>query len=345
MIRILYVEDDTTLCQLFEVVMAPRGYAVDVATTGAEGLSKHKSNPYDIVALDYQLPDMTGLDIAKEILETDPNLPVLMITGRGNEGIAAEALRLGVSNYIVKDSQESYVDLLPSVILHLERRLEIESIMRKSAEALKESQEQSKQQFLTQLDTAERYEHQARELASLAEELTVANERLTAFANHDELTGLPNSRLCKDRLKVAIATARRSDAEVAFIHVDFDNFKTINTKVGRPGGDAILREIASRLQKCVRDMDTASRLRSDRFGLVVAGIDDRDTVVTVAKRLQASLAAPYEFDGETVPVGTQIGMAIYPEHGSTAEELLSHAELSVHNAEIYGSDADGADAA
>ena len=67
--------------------------------------------------------------------------------------------------------------------------------------------------------------------------------------------------------------------------------------------------------------------------------------MTVAKRLQASLAAPYEFDGDTVPVGTQIGMATYPEHGSTVEKLLSHAELNVHNVEIYGSDADGADAA
>ena len=67
-----------------------------------------------------------------------------MITGRGNEGIAAEALCLGDSNCIVKDSQGSHVNLLPSVILHLKRRLEIEPIMRKSTEALKESQEQSK---------------------------------------------------------------------------------------------------------------------------------------------------------------------------------------------------------
>ncbi|MEC8369560.1 MAG: hypothetical protein VXZ99_01955 [Pseudomonadota bacterium] len=154
-------------------------------------------------------------------METSPNLPALMITGRGNEGIAAKALCLGVSNYIVKDSQQSNINFLWSVILHLEHRLEIEPTMRKSAGALKESQEQSKQQFLTLLDTAERYEHQARELASLAEELPMANERLTAFANHDELTGLPNSWLCKDCLKVAIATARHSDAEVAFLCVDF----------------------------------------------------------------------------------------------------------------------------
>ena len=82
------------------------------------------------------------------------------------------------------------------MILHLERSLEIEPTMRKSAGALEESQEQSKQQFLTLLDTAERYEDQARELASFAEELPVANERLTAFANPDELTGLPNLWLC-----------------------------------------------------------------------------------------------------------------------------------------------------
>ena len=67
-----------------------------------------------------------------------------MITGRDNEGIAAEVRCLGVSNYIVKDSQGSYVNLLPSVILHLKRRLEIEPIMRKSTEALRKSQEQSK---------------------------------------------------------------------------------------------------------------------------------------------------------------------------------------------------------
>ena len=66
MIRILYVEDDTTLCQLFEVVMALCGYTMEFATTGADGLSKYTSNPNDIVALDHQLPDVTGLEIAPD---------------------------------------------------------------------------------------------------------------------------------------------------------------------------------------------------------------------------------------------------------------------------------------
>ncbi len=194
--RIPYVEDEAPLCEFFEAVMVPRGYHVDSAHTGREGLRMHAANAYDILALDYQLPDMTGLEIAREVLEATPECPVIMITGRGNESIAAEAHRLGVSNYILKDSGDAYLELLPSVVLHLERRAQMEAILRKSAETLREAQEESKQQFLTQLDTAERYELQAREFVSLAEELTVANERLANFANKDELSGLANSRLC-----------------------------------------------------------------------------------------------------------------------------------------------------
>lgn len=333
--RILYVEDEATLCELFEAVMVPRGYHVDSAHTGHAGLRMHAENEYDIVALDYQLPDMTGLDIAREVLDAAPDRPVIMITGRGNERIAAEALQLGVSNYILKDSQDAYMELLPSVVLHLERRVQMEAILRKSAETLQVAQEESKQQFLTQLDTAERYELQARELASLAEELTLANERLANFANSDELTGLANGRLCQDRLRVAIATARRNDAEVAAIHVDLDNFKMVNSIVGRSGGDAILKEVGDRLMVCVRDMDTAARLRADRFLLVVSNFEDRDTVDAVARRVQASLAEPFVVNGTKVPVSARIGVAIYPEHGSTAEDLFNHAELSVYDGAIY----------
>lgn len=334
--KILYVEDEAMLCELFSAVMTPRGYSVDTVQTGVEALQKHADNTYDIVAVDYQLPDMTGLDIAPEILDRNPRMPVIMITGRGNEKVAGEALRLGVSNYIVKDSQDAYLELLPSVVLHLERQMQMESIMRKSEEALRQAQEDSKLQFLTQLDTAERYEMQARELAALAEELTVVNERLAAFANHDELTGLPNARLCKDRLRVAIATARRNDAEVAVIHIDLDNFKLVNSIVDRAGGDAILKDVADRLKGCIRDMDTASRLRSDRFALVISNFDERETVITVARRVQETLKEPFLIGETNVPVSPRVGIAVYPEHGSTGDDLFKHAELSVHDAEIYG---------
>ena len=137
--RILYVEDDSTLCAIFKLVMERHGYAVDIALNGSDGVAMHMAKPYDIVALDYQLPDMTGLDIARDFLSRNKELPIIIVTGRGNETIAAEALKIGVSNYIVKDSERSYLDLLPAVVAHLERRLEVIQVMKSVEESLRES--------------------------------------------------------------------------------------------------------------------------------------------------------------------------------------------------------------
>ena len=333
--RILYVEDDLSLCELFETVLTPLGYTVDCVQTGGEGIERHTERPYDIVALDYQLPDMTGLDIAGIILGENQDLPVIMITGQGNEKVAAEALKLGVSNYIVKGAAAAYLELLPSVVAHLERRAELAAIMRSTTETLLQAEAESKQNFFTQLDAAERYEAQARELADLAAELTAANYNLVNNATKDELTELANFRLCKDRLRVAIATARRSDREVAFLHIDLDGFKTVNSIVGRAGGDAILREVAGRLHPCIRDMDTVARLRGDRFGLVVSNFEDRSTVGIVAERVKESLSLPFKVGETEVPLSFRLGVAVYPEHGSSFDELLDHAETAVYKAELF----------
>ena len=82
----------------------------------------HADNVYDIVAQDYQLPDMTGLEIARKVLKTTPGWPVIMFTGHGNESIATEALRLDVSSYIHKDFRFTYMELFTCVVLHLDQR-------------------------------------------------------------------------------------------------------------------------------------------------------------------------------------------------------------------------------
>jgi predicted signal transduction protein with EAL and GGDEF domain len=75
--------------------------------------------------------------------------------------------------------------------------------------------------------------------------------------------------------------------------------------------------------------------RSDRFALVVSNFDARETVITVVRRVQESLKEPFVVDGKSIPISPRVGIAVYPEHGSTANELFSHSELSVHDAEIY----------
>lgn len=114
--RILYIEDDETLCDLFKVAVEAHGHSVDVAMSGEDGLALHASKPYDLIATDHQLPDITGLDIARKLLAEDSSLPIIMVTGRGREQIAAEALALGVCNYVIKDNEKTYLDLLPNII-------------------------------------------------------------------------------------------------------------------------------------------------------------------------------------------------------------------------------------
>jgi PAS domain S-box-containing protein len=122
--NILYIEDEPALCELFRFAVEAQGYSVDVAATGEDGLALATQTPYDVVAVDYLLPDMTGIDIARNLLALNPNLPLLMITGKGDQRLAVEAMTLGVANYVVKDDEKVYLELIPSIIAHLLERSE-----------------------------------------------------------------------------------------------------------------------------------------------------------------------------------------------------------------------------
>ena len=113
--RILYIEDDVTAATLFKARMERDGYAVDVARTGAEGISLLAQETYDLIALDYQLPEMTGLHILQEIVSLEDHPPAIMITSDDDATVVVEALRLGISDYVMKGSDEGYLHQLPVV--------------------------------------------------------------------------------------------------------------------------------------------------------------------------------------------------------------------------------------
>ena len=104
--RILYIEDSEALCKLFKTVIEQRGFQVDVAYNGKDGMAKFAEKSYGIVAVDYLLPDMTGLDIIRLMLADNPYQLIIMITGEGSEEIAAEALSSGVANYFIKHNKK-----------------------------------------------------------------------------------------------------------------------------------------------------------------------------------------------------------------------------------------------
>jgi diguanylate cyclase (GGDEF)-like protein/PAS domain S-box-containing protein len=115
-IRILYIEDDIVTAARVQMQLDQYGYLVDLARDGIEGLTKLKNHPYDIVAVDYHLPGMNGLQILRNLAESQFAIPSIMVTGAGNERVAVEAMKLGVGDYLVKDTDSHYLELLPAVI-------------------------------------------------------------------------------------------------------------------------------------------------------------------------------------------------------------------------------------
>lgn len=126
-IHILYVEDDVGLARLFQKRLERAGYAVDLVYDGEAGLAQINQVDYDVVALDYKLPGHDGLEIMQKLVNS-PHPPIIMITGTGNELTAVEAMKLGASDYIVKDPDGAYLELMPSTIQQvlLHQQLELE---------------------------------------------------------------------------------------------------------------------------------------------------------------------------------------------------------------------------
>jgi len=120
--RILYIEDDKAIAGLVKAVVEKCDHTVDIAPTGADGLAMQDDLPYDAIAVDYQLPDMTGIDICRQLLLRDPDTPIVMITGMGDQRLANEALGLGVMNYVQKDTEKVFLELLPSIFVQLLRK-------------------------------------------------------------------------------------------------------------------------------------------------------------------------------------------------------------------------------
>src|SRR5437764_8447759 len=114
---------------------------------------------------------------------------------------------------------------------------------------------------------------------------------------HDPLTDLPNRTLFFDRLELALARLRRHRASIAVLFIDLDNFKVVNDSLGHGAGDALLLELAERLRHAIRPSDTIARFGGDEFVVLCEDIDDARDAVTVAERIVAASAAPFEIAG------------------------------------------------
>ncbi|KZC20023.1 MULTISPECIES: sensor domain-containing protein [Rhodanobacter] len=162
--------------------------------------------------------------------------------------------------------------------------------------------------------------------------------RLQYLAQHDQLTSLPNRGLFHDRLRTALARARRDRQQLAVLYLDLDRFKPVNDHRGHDVGDLLLREVAARIRHCVRESDTVGRIGGDEFVVLLNDAGHADHAVAVAAKIGAALRQPFELAGGRLQVSASIGIALYPAHGEDARQLLRRADDAMYDAKRQGGD-------
>lgn len=151
-------------------------------------------------------------------------------------------------------------------------------------------------------------------------------------ATHDELTGLLNRSLFRDRLEQAVTQARRRRRQVGLLFLDLDGFKHSNDRFGHHAGDKLLQQVAQRLVECTRDADTVGRIGGDEFMVLIPEVDGERGATDLARKLERCLARPHLVDGHTLVITASIGCAVYPDDSADREGLIRCADAAMYAA-------------
>ena len=163
-----------------------------------------------------------------------------------------------------------------------------------------------------------------------------AEETISFQALHDHLTHLPNRRLFKDRLELAMAQNQRTGGVIGVMFIDLDRFKLVNDTYGHAEGDELLKNVAQRLQRCVRTSDTLARQGGDEFTILLPDLIHAEDATLIAKKIMEQFASPFIVAGHEFRASVSIGIAVFPRDGENAELLLKHADIAMYKVKSGG---------
>ncbi len=173
-----------------------------------------------------------------------------------------------------------------------------------------------------------------------------AEQKIHQLAYYDSLTRLPNRALFCERLARELAAARKNSTDVAVMFLDLDNFKRVNDSLGHAYGDLLLQEVSERLLECAQQSLTSdaegqcrctvARMGGDEFTIMLTHLDSRGESNDFAEQVSVALSGVYELDGNDCHTSSSIGIAYYPDHGQSVDELLKCADIAMYAAKKQG---------
>lgn len=163
-----------------------------------------------------------------------------------------------------------------------------------------------------------------------------AHERLDFLAHHDVLTGLPNRTLFFDRIQQGMVQMKRDTGQLALLFIDLDKFKPINDQYGHALGDEVLLEAAQRMKTCVRKSDTVGRIGGDEFVVLLLDVKSVVNATNRAEKFREVLFQPFMVNDKSLFISASIGVALFPEHALTRNELAKHADYAMYYSKQHG---------
>ncbi|MEE4110414.1 MAG: EAL domain-containing protein [Halieaceae bacterium] len=307
--RVLVADDDFNVRLLTRQCLENEGIAVIEACDGHEALDGFVRERPDLVFLDVEMPGMSGLEVCRRIraMPQGESVPIMIVTGSDDRESIDEGFRAGATQYKTKPVNWS---LLSRDVQYMLRASEAFNVLKRQ------------------------------------------EDRLRYLAYFDPLTSLPNRRSFNEQLSRILKRARRNESMAALMFIDLDNFKRINDSIGHARGDRLLVEIARRLSCELREDDAISyfsdhdaergggteiaRLGGDEFTIVLSDVHHAADVERVARRIIDTLSKPIPLQPHNPVITPSIGVAIYPQDGKDADELVRNADTAMYAAKSDG---------
>ncbi len=303
---VLVVDDDPGARLLIGTALEMAGFRVIPAADGVSALREFRDHPADCVILDVVMPGMSGFDVCNALRAgaAGRHVPVLMQTSLDDMESVNRTYEAGATDFSSKGINPMLLAQRVKFLLRAK---------------------------LTQ------------------DQLRDSEARVRYLAYYDPLTELPNRQRLLQILEQHVAWAVLRHRGSAVLMLDVDNFSRINDTQGQAVGDALLKEIASRLQSCLRESqndagtpaadvgiqdikDCVARTGADEFALALPGVSTAEAAQAVARRVQSSLARPFAFAQQEIPLSASIGISLFPGDASSAGELLKNAQTALHHA-------------